>query len=303
MRETGAPYGEARRLRYFVIACKELLELPSVDIDLFINKLLEATSNLNSQLDQYLRATGIMQSHAVARNYLRFADWLDFLRIENRIVVPNSYTVFFANINGRKDFFLTEREKTAFFLKLVELEDFIRLIGLLRIKNSINAYIRLLDLSEHLVESYFEWLVDLGILKPIQRKFGLFELSNLGYQLRESIRNDSQQLKVCGTYIEHLVGVRLDYDFRISERQIWDAFHKTLNKLGQHTQSEVDPGLYSAYPLILGLQIRLIFDHNLIVPIPFLIEKLKDISTNYNALFSWDSLANAGYIKLQREKK
>lgn len=300
MRETGAPYGEARRLRYFVIACKELLELTSVDIDLFIGRLLKATSNINFELDQYIRGTGIMRSRAVARNYLRFADWLDFLRIENRIVVPNSYTVFLANVNGRKDFFLTEREKVAFFLRLAELEELMRLLGLLGIKNSMNSFIKLLDLSEHLVESYFEWFVDLGILKPTQRKFGLFGLSNLGYQVREALKNTPQHLKVCGTYVENLVGARLDYDFRLSKDEVWDAFDRTLNRLGQHTQSEVDTGLFSAYPLVLDLQVRLIFDYNLIVSIPFLIEKLKDLSPNYNAIFSWDSLANAGYIKLQR---
>ena len=301
MKETGAPYGEARRLRYFVVICRELLGLPSVDIDLFIDRLLRATGNINLDLSRYLRETGILQSRAVARNYLRFADWLGFLRIENRIVVPNSYTVFFAKVNGRNDFFLSEKEKVAFFLKLTELEKFVQLIGSLRIKNSIQDFVKLLNVSEHFIESYFEWLVDLAILKPTQRKFGVFDLSNLGYQVLEASRNARQkQNNTCSTYIENLLGIRLESETRLSEDDVWNLLEMTLSKLGQYTRSEVDSELYSAYPLVLDMQIRLIFDHHLMISIPHLIDKLKDISPSHNAIFSWDSLAVAGYVKFHR---
>lgn len=300
MRGRGAPYGEARRLRYFVLISSELLESPSIDIDLFIDRLLKAVGIINPKLSQYVRETGIIQSRAVARNYLRFADWLNLLRIENRIVVPSSYTVFLANLNGCKDFSLTNKEKIAFFLKLTELEEFVRLIGLLRIKNSIKDFIELLGLSEHFVESYFEWLVDFGILRPTRRKFGLFTLSNLGYQISEACRNKHQKLEISGTYVESLLETKLDYELRISEDDFWNTFMRSLNKLGQHTRSEVDSQLYSAYPLILDLQIQLIFDYQLLVSTSLLIKELKDISPNHNTIFSWDSLAGAGYIKLSR---
>jgi hypothetical protein len=58
--------------------------------------------------------------------------------------------------------------------------------------------------------------------------------------------------------------------------------------------------LYSAYPLVLELQILLILEYRTITSIPELIKKLKDIASYYNALFSWDNIANSGYLKMPR---
>lgn len=302
LKRHGAPYGEARRLRYFVLICSELLQSPSVDMDFFIDRLIASAEKINPKLDQYIRKTGIMQSRAVARNYLRFADWLNFLQIQSRLVVPNSYTVFLANLKGREDFFLTKREKVAFFLIFIELADIFRLLDSLKIRNAIKDYIRLLDLSEHSIESYFEWFVDLGILKPTSRKFGLFDLTNLGYHVSELSKSELGVLKrahVSGAYIKNLLNTSVEYDFNISDEDIWASFNKSLDKLKEYTCSEVDSNLYSAFPLILDLQIRLIFDYYLLVPTTELIKKLKDISARHNTIFSWDPLANAGYIKIR----
>ena len=277
--------------------CSELLQSPSVDMDFLIDRVIKSVKKINPKLDEYTRKTGIMRSPAVARNYLRFAGWLNFLRIENRLVVPNSYTVFFANLKGREDFFLTNREKAAFFLHLIKLEELFRLLASLKIKNAIKEYIRD-DLSEHFVESFFEWFVDFGILKPTSPRFGLFDLSNLGYHVRESCKNEPQPLKVSGIYITRLLGTRVEYDLSISDDNIWALFEESLQKLAQYTRSEVDFNLYSAFPLILDLQIRLIFDYYKLVSIHQLVQRLKDISPQYNTVFSWDALAKAGYIKI-----
>jgi len=299
-----APYGEARRLRYFIIICEQSLRSPSVDMDLFLDKVLKLTKIINPKLSVYIRNTGIMQTRAVARNYLRFAAWLNFLRLENRLVVPNSYTVFFANLGERNDFFLSEKEKIGFFLNLVKLEAFIHLLSSLKIKNSVKDFVKP-DLSEHFVESFFEWFIDLGIVTPTSPKFGAFVLTSLGYSIRKCFRNQhfidgSQQWKVVNKYISNLLNTKLKDDIDISDRAFWSLFQKSLEKLDKDTQSEIDPKLYSALPLILDLQIRLIYKYHILVPINQIIQKLKDISPYYDTVFNWDPLAKEGYIKIQR---
>lgn len=298
MKRSSSPYGEARRLRYFVLICKKLLQSPSVDINFFIDRLLKSLKMTNPELSEYVRNTGIIQSRAVARNYLSFANWLDFLKIDGRLVVPNSHTVFLANLEGNVKFVLSKKEKVAFFLNLVKLDDLVDLLSRMKIKNSIRDYVLLLNLSEHFIESYFEWFVDLGLLKPTRSRFGQFKLSNLGYHVGQSCRN-KQTLEISGTYITQLLDTPIGYNLTISDQDIWDSFEKSLKRLAQHTQSEIDSNLYSVFPLLLDLQIELIFDYHLLIPIKTLIRELQNISTSFDAIFSWDALTNAGYIKIR----
>lgn len=297
MRESGSPLGEARRLRYFVLISSKLLESQSVDMDLFIEKLVKAAEIINPDLKNYIRDTGVLQSNAVARNYLRFADWLGFLRIENRIVTPTGYTVFLANLDGKKGFFLTEKEKIVFFLRLIDLKDFQNLICHLKVENSIKEYVDRLDLSEHFIESYFEWLVDFGILKPTKRRFGSFSLANLGYQVREALKQKDQiQTKYAGL----ILGTNLSNTLQISDDDVWRLMNQAVNKLGLYTRSEVDNSLYSAYPLVLETRIQLILEYHIVLPMSELLKKLKGIAANHNALFSWDNMADSGYLKIMR---
>lgn len=296
MKRSTTPYGEARRLRYFVLICKELLQSPSVDMDFFIDKLLVSANKIKPQLGKYVRTTGVMRTRAVARNYLRFAGWLSILRLENRLVVPNSYTVFFANLGEREDFSLTAREKVGFFLNLIKLDEVSHLLASLKVRNAVKDFIRP-DLSEHFVESFFEWFVDLDIVRPTSPSFGLFTLSNLGYYVSDSCKKELESLRISGTFISHLLDVNIEYGLNIPDDAIWSSLEESLRKLAEHTRSEVDFNLYSALPLILDLQVRLIFDLNRLIPISQLIQRLKDISPHYNTIFSWDPLAKAGYIK------
>jgi hypothetical protein len=211
----------------------------------------------------------------------------------------NSHTVFFANLKGREGFSLTHTEKVAFFLHLIKLGELSRLLSSLKIQSAIKDYIRS-DLSEHFVESFFEWFVDLGILKPTSPRFGQFRLTPLGYQAKEAFEKELELFKASGSYITNLLNVPVKYHLNISDDDVWISFEKSLRKLAKYTRSEVDPYLYSAFPLILDLQIRLILDYHLLIPTTQLIQKLKHISARYNTVFSWDSLANAGYVKIQR---
>jgi hypothetical protein len=269
-----------------------------VDIDLFIDRLLKSTKTLNGTLLTYVRSTGVMQTRPVIKNYLRFASWLDLLRLENRLMVPNSYTVFFASLSRKMDFFLTDEEKIGFFLNLIKRKDIFLLLKSLKIKNSISDFVRS-DLSEHFVESFFEWFVDLGLIKPTSPKFGIFKLTNLGYSVSECCKRNNTWA-ASETYVSNLLGRSLKRDLSISDDAFWLSFQKSLQKLNGYVRSEIDPNLYSALPLILDLQIALIFDHGLLVPLERLIQALQDILPRYESIFRWDPLAGAGYVKIGR---
>jgi len=274
------------------------LRSPSVDFEFFTERLLVSVERLNPKLDEYVRNTGIMKSKAVIRNYLRFADWLDLIRIEQRLVGPNGFTVFFANLKKREDFFLTEKEKAAFFLHLSRFEPIVELLCSLRVRNSINEYVRR-NLTEHFVETYFEWFVDLGILSPRARKFGSFNLTHLGYRVHDSCTNQTMRDMIHETYLKELLQAPIESTNDMPKSAVWDSFATSLTRLGRYTRSQVDPYLFSALPSILDVQINLIFDHHVFMTLEQLTQKLKDISSEHDAVLSWDSLANAGYIKLK----
>jgi len=299
LKRNGAPYGEARRLRYFTKICEDLLESPSVDMHFLISKVLESVEKLNPKLKDYIRKTGIMRTRAVTRNYLRFADWLKFVQIDKRLVVPNRYTVFFANLEQRNDFFLTKEEKIGFFSHLINQKEFLNMIASLKLKNSMKNYIRD-DLSEHFVESFFEWLVDLDILKPTSHSFGRFNLNlSLGYPVRESCKKTPERLEIVRTYATKLLRTPISNDLDLTNADVWNSFQESLKKLAQNVRSEIDPMLFSAFPIILDLQLQLILKFFVLVPIKRLVKTLKDVTPSYDVIFHWDELANAGYIKIR----
>ena len=296
--EKGKPRGEARRLRYFTLISTELLKSPSIDMDLFISKIASATEVINPELKKYIRQTGIIRSKAVARNYLSFAEWLDFLKVEGRIIVPNSYTVFLSNLSNKNDFSLNLSEKLAFFMKFIEMDDFRLLLKNLTGQNSVYVkdLIQSVNRSEHFIESYFEWLVDLAILKPTRSKFGWFYVTTLGNSVsRDALFTD----KVFATYAENL-GVKISPKEEPSDYMIWRILQESLEKLKQHIRSEVDPTLFSAYPLVLDIQIKLIIEQGIILSKDEIIKRLKATTPNHNAVFTWDNLANAGYLMISR---
>lgn len=298
MEKKGLPYGEARRLRYFTVICKRLLETPSVNKDYFIDKLLQSLGALNQKLSKYVRKTGVMRTRAVTRNYLSYANWLDFIQIENELVIPNAYTILLANLSPKEGFYLSSKEKIGFFLRFLAIDDFFKILSSLRINNSVRNFIHP-NLSEHFVETYMDWFVDLDIVKPEASRFGGFSLRNLGYIVREACKTQSK-MQISETYISKLLGISLKDGSKVSDELLWNSFQETLSELDRFTRSEVDSYLFSASPLILNLQIRLIYNLQSFVPLAILIKRLKDISPNYNTIFSWDQLANAGYFKIQR---
>jgi hypothetical protein len=127
-------------------------------------------------------------------------------------------------------------------------------------------------------------------------------LSNVGYHVTESCKNHLERDRVLEVYVTELLGFPLEY-LSVSDDVLWTLFEKSLSRLGRYTQSQVDSSLYSALPLLLDLQIRLIFDQHVFTTIKQLTQKLKDISWQHDAVFSWDYLADAGYIKIKKVRK
>ncbi|MEM2146094.1 MAG: hypothetical protein QW279_12085, partial [Candidatus Jordarchaeaceae archaeon] len=293
------PYGEARRLRYFSLICKELLKSQPINVDLFIDKLLLAVTKINPKLTDYMRTTGIMKTRAVTRNYLRFASWLNFLRIESYFVMPSAYTVFLANLKSRDDFVLDEEEKVGFFLALIKIKEVQEVLQNLQTRNSIKKILESSKLSEHFVESFFEWFVDLNILRPSSRQFGTFNLTNLGYHTVEAAKS-AQILKIIKSYLTHLLGFEIECETHLRDDDIGDLLDSAIKKLGSYTRSEIDQCLHSALPIVLEMQLRLIFCYHTFIETEKLIKRLENISPCHNIIFSWDSLANAGFIKILR---
>jgi hypothetical protein len=276
-----------------------------MDVDLFLDKVISTARRLNPKLKEYIRSTGIMQSQPVARNYLRFAGWLNFLRIEGFLIIPNGRTVFLANLETREDFCLTNEEKIGFFLSLIEIDDFIRVLGRLEMKNFIRDFVKGLNLSEHFVQSFFEWFVDLGLLAPTSHSFGMFNLTNTGYHVVERAKQETEKdnrkmsnVEIFRIYFSFLLGFAIGIDTKVDDIIIWKTFQDSLEKLGKHIRSEVDPNLYSAFPIVLDLQVQLIIRYHTYFSLEELIKRLKDILPIHNTVFNWDPLANAGYVKL-----
>lgn len=268
-------------------------------MDFLIERIIVSARRINSRLRDHVRSTGIMQSKAVTRNYLRFADWLNFLQIEQRLVVPSGFTVFFAQIEKPEDFALTDKEKMAFLLHLSKIGTLVDLLCSLKMKNTMREYTRE-DLSEHFVETYFEWFADLGILVPTSQRFGAFELSNRGYHVAESCRSQPRPRGFLEEYARRLLDSPLRNSAELQDGEVWRLFEEAVGKLAPYAVSEVDPDLYSALPLVLDLQLNLIFERHILVDLEKLTQKLKDISWQYNAVFDWDPLANVGYVKMKR---
>jgi hypothetical protein len=297
MKKNGVPYGEARRLAYFVVICKNLLSSGPVNVDFLIDRLLLYAKKLNPKLKEHVRKTGIMQSRAVARNYLSFCNRLRFLELEGRLAVPNGYTVFVGNLGECENFSLTPKEKIGLFLRLVDFNEFVKLLSSLKEKNWVKDHVKP-DLSEHFVETFFEWFVDLGIVKPSSQRFGVFFLTSLGDHVKEACKQYKDKFEISRIFASYVLDAPIKRDLDISDIDFWKQFTPSFKRLSQYTRSEIDPNLYSALPAILDLQVNLILNFKQLSSIERLIEKLKNISMGYDAIFSWDPLVGAGYIKL-----
>lgn len=297
MHRTGIPYGEARRLRYFTLVCEQLLVSRSVDIGFLTARILPVAKRINPELERHARKTGVMRTRAVARNYIDFCDWLGFLQFDGRLVTPNGLTVFVANIDSRKDFSLSKREKIGLFLRIIEKQEIKQLLSSLRLKNRVKDYTSLF--SEHFVESFFEWFVDLEVLRPSSRAFGYFILTPGGYQSRESFVTSKSELETSRAFSSFVLGRDISVGLSISDSRVREVILSSLQRLSSHIRSELDSSLYSALPILLDAQLEVAVKYHQLAPLRALIERLEHLSRSENMIFKWDPFTKRGYLKVQ----
>lgn len=291
------PYGEARRLRYFIEICKSLVKTGPISTDLLIETVLEDVSDLNLSLEKHIRRTGRMKTASVVRSYLHYCEWFDLLHHDGHLVVPTSRTVFLARLDKYCGFSLTSREKIAMFLTIIEKDEVVAILSELRNRNRIRDFTQ--GLSDHLVESVFEWFVDLNLLYPSAGTFGFFDTSSVGSDVIEALhRKNPAREKAILRYCSRILKRDVKSNVKIPKNMILRVFNKSRKHMARSTQSQWDRKLYSAMPILLDFQIRLLFAFGYFLSIPQIIQIVKDISITYGMDFKWDPLANSGYLKL-----
>ena len=291
------PLGEARRLRYFSYICHNLLDRKDVDEIFFSEFLLEKIQDLNKKLKFHKRSTGILQTTAVLRNYISYCKWLNLLKKESNLLIPNGYTIFFGSIAKNENFSLSKKEKIAFFNLLYKKEIFRIFLGQVKIRSNPVDYING-DINEHRAETFLEWCIDLDVLIATSKKFGKYLLQKNFINFPIDLANKSDDL-VLQQYLTKLLNKKIEITSNIDEDILWNEAMKSLYKTSEFTRSELDYNLYSALPMIMDLQVELILKTNKFMPINILNKRMEKMAIEQNCIFGWDYLSNGGFIKLE----
>lgn len=291
------PFGEARRLRYLSFICDSLYKRNETDEFFFIDLCLNNIKKLNVSLKNYIRTTGIMQTHAVMRNYISYCKWLNLLNKESNILYPNSYTIYFGLISNNNNFSLTSKEKLSYYAFLTKKIIFKYFLENLKIRSTPIDYING-DIDEHRSETFLEWCVDLGILHSNSRKFGKYTLYSQFVNLPKKVRNSSNE-ELLKEYFSKTLNRRIIISSDVPDDVLWREAMISLNKTYSYTRSEIDENLYSALPMIFDLQIELVIKMNRLIPFRILIKKIEKLALLHDSLFKWDYLADGGFIQLE----
>jgi len=269
----------------------------AIQHQLLIDLILKYVEDLNLQLETYSRKTGVMRTKGVARNYIRYSEWLKILKKDGNFIHINDHTIYLSSICCNKNFNLTNKEKMSLFRIIIEKEQFKNMLGKLMPVCSPKNFITQ-TLTEHLVETFLEWCFDLGILKSTSKKFGKFILNQPYVELIELAKNNGSNDELLKKYFSITLNKNILYFNNMAENLIWNQALMSLNRTAEFTATGIDPNLYSALPMILDLQIELVLKYNRYAPLFSLISTIEKISKKQGALFSWDYLKNGGYIQL-----
>lgn len=291
------PFGEARRLGYFLLICRLLLLTGPTDRDAFSESIVKRAEKMKPLLRQYKRTTGILRSIPVCRNYVEFAAWMDFIKIDGRMIVPNGYTIFLAKLSAQDSFNLSNREKIAVFLHLLsKSREFSRVLGILEsviVPSDLFKH----DLNEHLAETILEWLVDLEIIGPRTKQRGFFLVNEIGKSLKRPLLRSNLNM-VCAEYSSRILRQRVVPTVKVPRKMLWESVQYSIRKLSPQTRSEIDPSLHSALPLLLETQLRLAEAHGKFLSLSDIIDQTSIVSTYYGAMFRWNAMSQSGYIKV-----
>jgi hypothetical protein len=293
----GTPLGEARRLRYFSIICYYLKDKKEVDDVFFTEFLLKKLGSFNIKLEKFKRTTGPMRTPAVIRNYISYSKWINLLKKEGHILVPNGYTIYFASIFNSNSFELTTKEKLSYFIFFLKIPSFKKFLCNLKNKSTAKDYFYL-DYDEHMAETYLEWCVDLDIMTTYSKKFGKFYLNSKFLNFSYLCQDIFPEEVIIQKYASLILNQEIQISSNISNEVLWNNGMISLNKTMAYTKSELDEKLHSALPMIFDLQIEIIIKYNRIIPLKELINRMEVFSRNNNTEFKWDFLLDGGFIKL-----
>lgn len=292
-------YGEARRLAYFRILTQEALKRGPIDMETFLARAIERSNKMHDALERYVRSTGRMETLAVARNYSRFADSLELIKIESGRVIPTGQTVFFAHLSSTSDsFLLSPDEKMAFFFhiwpRLAGLREFVSTFNLSGTTSIKVLRTKLPD--EHLAETYSEWLVDLGLAKPTGKTRGAFFLLDEGHR----IGRIKDQVMASSLYAGMVLSVPVSMGFSLPSNIIWELVKSSSEALSPEVQHGFDKSIISALPVLMLMQLEIAKRHRQFFSIERLLDLCKKSLREYSATFKWDPLYRSGYIRFKR---
>jgi hypothetical protein len=306
-------YREVRRLAYLSLICDIVYHESGNKFEIITQLILDRIKQekLNNQLNMYYRKTGNINELSVSRNHLLVAKKLKLVDIEENYIIKNAATILFSTLKDEREkdkknnfFNLTNYEKVAFLYKLLEVKDFdIRFFlenldsqwqSIDSIKGKMKEKkMNLKDSTiDHAVKSNLDWLVDLGIVLFTLPSGGKVCLSAIGKEMKFDTEKE-----ILLSYCEQLGMKKEDI---IRDKLIINSFQLAINKMDNRIKSTINEQLLNAAPIILFLQIDLLFK-GFFYKKDELINKLYEVLPKYSISFSWDPSVNEGYFKINRK--
>jgi len=294
----GSPYGEARRLAYFRLICQQADTYLPCDISFLVENVLKQALKMEDSRTSYKRTTGKIATETVCYNYLRFASWLDFLKIEGSILSKNAFTAFFSTLESTRTFNLSEKEKLAYFIHLwSRVPELMRVLQRLRTSKALpSGKLRSGDITEHDAETFLEWFVDLGLADPTRRNFGAFVLTGIGDHVKKEGKTFEE---ACCVYARGVLGKDVNLNQDVPASYLWREMLALAEQLSSHIRSPVDPRLVAVLPILLHLQIRILVDKRIFVSRDRLVSLAEKATDQRSATFAWDQAYQSGFLKFR----
>jgi hypothetical protein len=287
----GTPYGEARRLRYISEICNLLTDTGNIDATLLTERIKSKADDLEQLRTAHIRISGKIGTRNVAHNYIEFSRWLEVINRSGHLASPNGYTLLFSEIYGGPAFRLTNEEKIAFFQTISRKGQVIDVLASLKRENYVKDTVKKFrQYGEHFIETFFEWFVDLGILKTSTSSSREFYLTATGESLVNEMEADRSDVKMTSNFCSSVLRRTISNDAESGRFVIDSTFKLSFKTLQNKTRSELGNNLYTALPILLYMQSYLIVKHNLYL-------RVKDIA----ALLSESKLSSIGHIHLNWE--
>lgn len=298
----GTPYGEARRLRYISLIAKLTSETGSIDADLLAERIKMISDGMRQQLDAHIRRTGRIGTVNVAHNYIEFGRWLGIIDKVGHLVSPNGYTLLISEIYNGDNFGLSEKEKIAFIEILLKKEQVADLLSRLKFENEARDFSEFegehADKKEHFVQTFFDWYVDLDILRPKTSSSRKFLLTEIGEALINGIGTKESNANIVASYCSGLLKKPVSTDIEAAKYVIDSSFKNSFEVMKTKARSELGNHVYTALPIFLYLQLYLITEHLLSLKLEDIADVVKNCALSKNGVVRlvWNNITSKGHM-------